>query len=250
MVVIKSGLLTISISQLPLKQKDYNILMKILVVEDDQKIASNIKKGLELNNHTVDLSFNGETGLDMALSEDYDLIILDHMLPKLSGLEVCESLREKKSQTPILMLTARNEIDDRVTGLNAGADDYLGKPFDFAELLARVSALGRRPKQKLNHILNINSLNVNTDSFSVERKGRNIKLSKKEYTLLEFLLRNKEQIFSKEQLLEKLWSFESDVLPNTVQVYIGYLRKKIDEAFPKEKRLIHTIRGFGYTIRE
>jgi DNA-binding response OmpR family regulator len=223
--------------------------MKILVVEDEQRIARYIKKGLELKSHVVDLAHDGQSGLDMAIDGAYDIIILDRMLPQLEGAKVCSMLRAEKISTPILMLTAKNQLDDRVEGLNAGADDYLGKPFAFVELLARVNALGRRPQKTNNPTLSVGNLTLNPIGFEVTRAGKSISLSKKEFSLLEFLLRHPGQVFSPEQLTEQVWNYDSDVLPNTAQVYMGYLRQKIDKSFHKEKPLIHTIRGFGYKLQ-
>lgn len=222
--------------------------MKILVIEDEQRIARYIKKGLELKSHIVDLAPDGQVGLDLASEEKYDLIILDRMLPKLDGLKICQLLRDQKVNTPILMLTAKNQLDDRVEGLNAGADDYLGKPFAFVELLARVNALGRRPQQTNDPILKVGPLTLNPVSFEVKRSRQSIKLSKKEFSLLEFLMRHPNQVFSPEQLTEQVWNYDSDVLPNTAQVYMGYLRQKIDNRFKHEPALIHTVRGFGYKL--
>jgi two-component system OmpR family response regulator len=222
--------------------------MKILVVEDEHRIAQYIKKGLELKSHVVDVAFDGEAGFDLAISETYDLIILDRMLPKLDGIKFCQEYRKQGNHTPILMLTARTAVDDRVTGLDNGCDDYLGKPFAFTELIARVNALARRPKQDLPEILTVGSLSLNPRTYQVLRAGQSVTLSKKEYALLEFLMRHPGQVFSPEQLTEQVWSYESDVLPNTAQVYIGYLRTKIDTTFPKEPPVLKTVRGFGYKL--
>lgn len=222
--------------------------MKILVIEDDNHIAKNIKKGLEMKSHIVDVSLDGEEGYDFAQSEDYDVIILDRMLPGMDGMKVCAKLREDGVTTPILMLTAKTTIDDRVDGLNIGADDYLGKPFAFEELLARINALARRPSEKVQTTLQVGDLTLDPSTYEVKRGGTVLDLSKKEYALLEFLMRNKGMVFTKEQLTDRVWEFESDVLPNTAQVYIGYLRNKVDRAFPKKKELIQTVRGFGYKI--
>jgi len=223
--------------------------MKILVVEDERKIARAIGQGLEQESFVVDLAFDGEKGFDLAATGDYDLIILDLMLPKLDGLEVCSKLRnEENIQTPILMLTARGELEDKVSGLNSGADDYLVKPFAFVELLARVRALGRRPKAILPSSLNVGDLVLDTASFAVNRAGKKIKLSKKEFVLLEYLMRNKGKIITKDQILQHVWDWEADVLPNTIEVYIGSLRKKIDKPFSNQPALIKTVRGFGYKI--
>ncbi|NCN44947.1 MAG: DNA-binding response regulator [Candidatus Pacebacteria bacterium CG10_big_fil_rev_8_21_14_0_10_36_11] len=221
--------------------------MKILVIEDEKRIADSIRKGFELKSLVVDVAYDGQTGLDFALNEKYDVIVLDRMLPGFDGLYICQQLRKEKNHTPILMLTAKTEVVDRVEGLDNGADDYLGKPFSFIELLARVRALARRPSQVENSsLLSEDSLTLNTKTYEVSRTGQLVSLSKKEFSLLEFLLRNKGQVFTKEQLTERVWSFESDILPNTAQVYLGYLRNKIDKDFPKEKPLINTSRGFGY----
>jgi two-component system, OmpR family, response regulator len=223
--------------------------MKILVVEDEHKIANAIKKGLLQEAYVVDLAYDGETGFDLAATEDYDVVVLDLMLPKISGLEICRRLRqEEKVQTPILILTAKGQLEDRVAGLNAGADDYLVKPFAFAELLARIKALSRRPKNHLSQILQAGDLTLDTNGFLVKRAGKEIKLSKKEYTLLKYLLSQKGKIVSKQQIIDHVWDYEANILPNTVEVYIGYLRKKIDKAFAKKPKLIKTVRGFGYKI--
>jgi DNA-binding response OmpR family regulator len=223
--------------------------MRVLVVEDEHKIANSIKKGLEQESYAVDVAFDGEQGFDLAASEDYDAIILDLMLPKMDGMELCQKLRKEENiHTPILMLTAKGQLDDKINGLNAGADDYLVKPFAFAELLARIKALTRRPKQTLNLLLTINDLSLNTLNFEVNRAGKNIKLSKKEFALLEYLLRHKGKILTKEQIINHVWNYDADVLPNTVEVYIGYLRNKIDRPFKNKPPLVHTIRGFGYRI--
>ena len=220
--------------------------MKILVIEDEHRIANYIKKGLEVKSYIVDVAYDGATGFDLADGEKYDVIILDRMLTSMTGMEICRQLRTAGNHTPILMLTAKTQLEDRVEGLDAGADDYLGKPFAFTELLARVRALSRRPQKQVNEVLQSGSLQLNPTSFAVTRTGKSISLSRKEFALLEFLMRHEGQVLSKDQLTEQVWSYDSDVLPNTAQVYIGYLRNKIDRAFPKEKPLIHTVRGFGY----
>ena len=223
--------------------------MKILVVEDEHRIATYIKKGLELKSHVVDLANDGEVGYDLASSEKYDVIILDRMLPKLDGVAVIKQLREENNHVPILLLTAKTQVEDRVEGLEAGADDYLGKPFAFAELLARVRALGRRPKARESAILKVADLTIDTTNFEVSRAKQPINLSKKEFALLEFLARHKGQVLTVDQITQQVWEYDSDVLPNTAQVYIGYLRKKIDQPF-KTTALIKTIRGFGYQFGE
>ncbi len=220
--------------------------MRILIVEDEKKIADSIKKGLTQEAFAVDAAYDGETGFDLASTEDYDVIILDLMLPKLDGLEVCRRLRKNQVPSPILMLTAKGQLDDKIEGLNVGADDYLVKPFAFAELLARIRALARRPKDALGSELVIEDLCLNTITYEVIRDDHRIQLSKKEFALLEYLLRNKNRILNKDQIINHVWDYEADVLPNTVEVYIGYLRNKIDKPFKDKPSLIHTVRGFGY----
>jgi len=223
--------------------------MRVLVVEDEHKIANSIKKGLEQESYAVDVAFDGEQGFDLAATEDYDAIILDLMLPKMDGMELCQKLRKEENiHTPILMLTAKGQLDDKINGLNAGADDYLVKPFAFAELLARIKALTRRPKQTLDRVLKVEDLTLNTLNYEVKRARKQIELSKKEFALLEYLLRHKGKILTKEQIINHVWNYDADVLPNTVEVYIGYLRSKIDRPFKNKPPLVHTIRGFGYRI--
>lgn len=222
--------------------------MRILVVEDEHKIANSIKKGLEQESYAVDLAFTGSEGYDLASTEDYDLIILDLMLPEMTGLEVASKLREQKIHTPILMLTAKGQVEDKVTGLDAGADDYLTKPFAFEELLARIRALIRRPKNNTGTILNVEDLTFNTTNYEVRRGSNLIKLSSKEYALLEYLIRHPNQVLTKKQIISHIWDYDADILPNTIEVYIGYLRNKIDKPFSNKSALIQTVRGFGYKI--
>lgn len=222
--------------------------MRILVVEDEHKIANSIKQGLEQEGFAVDVSFTGNEGYDMASTEEYDLIILDLMLPGMDGMKICSNLREESIHTPILMLTARTEIEDKVKGLTNGADDYLTKPFSFNELLARIRALLRRPKNMLSEKIVCGDLCINTQTFDVKRNGKEISLSRKEFSLLEYLMRNKNKVTTKEQIINHVWDYDSDVLPNTVEVYMGYLRNKVDKPF-KGKNLISTVRGFGYILK-
>lgn len=222
--------------------------MRLLIVEDEHKIANSIKRGLEIESFAVDVAYDGETGFDLASTESYDAIVLDLMLPKISGLEICKRLRQNQIHTPIIMLTAKGELDDKIAGFNAGADDYLPKPFAFAELLARIRALTRRPRDNLGTILSFSDLNLNTITFEVNRASQKISLSRKEFALLEFFLRHPNTILTKEQIIDNVWSYESDVLPNTVEVYVGYLREKIDKPFPKSAPMIQTARGFGYKL--
>ena len=218
--------------------------MRILVVEDEHKIASSIKRGLEQENYAVDLAFDGEEGYDMAVSESYGVIVLDLMLPKMDGIAVCKKLRLKGNHTPILMLTAKGQVTDKVEGLNSGADDYLVKPFAFTELVARIKALSRRPKQDIGTVLNSGKLKLDTLNYSVSKDNKEVPLSKKEFSLLEYLLRHKGKIVTKDQIIQSVWDYEADVLPNTVEVFVGYLRNKLG------RDLIKTIRGFGYKVED
>ncbi|MDI6717211.1 MAG: response regulator transcription factor [Actinomycetota bacterium] len=222
--------------------------MRVLVVEDEHKIANSIKRGLEQEAFAVDVAYDGKSGFALALAEDYDAIVLDLMLPEMDGLEICKQLRASKVHTPVLILTAKGQLYDKVNGLNAGADDYLVKPFAFAELLARLRALMRRPKESLGSILTIEDLSLNTLTYEVTRAGKPIELSKKEFALLEYMLRHKNRILTKDQIINHVWDYDADILPNTVEVYIGYLRNKIDKPFKDRTPLIHTVRGFGYKI--
>jgi len=222
--------------------------MRVLVVEDEHKIANSIKRGLEQEAFAVDVAYDGKSGFALALAEDYDAIVLDLMLPEMDGLEICKQLRASKVHTPVLILTAKGQLYDKVNGLNAGADDYLVKPFAFAELLARLRALMRRPKESLGSILAIEDLSLNTLTYEVTRAGKPIELSKKEFALLEYMLRHKNRILTKDQIINHVWDYDADILPNTVEVYIGYLRNKIDKPFKDRTPLIHTVRGFGYKI--
>lgn len=222
--------------------------MRILVVEDDRKIANALKKGFQQESFAVDLSFDGSDGYGQASTIEYDLIILDRMLPELDGMEICRKLRDSKNKSPILMLTAKDKISERVEGLNCGADDYMVKPFAFEELLARVKALLRRPSNLESNILEIADLTLNSQTYEVKRNNKIVKLSSKEYALLEYLMRNRDRILTKENIISHVWDYDADILPNTVEVFIGYLRNKIDKSH--KNKLIKTIRGFGYKISE
>lgn len=216
--------------------------MRLLVVEDETLIADSIKKGLENHKYAVDVAYRGDDGFDLASTEDYDLIILDLMLPGLDGITFCKQLREKKIHTPILMLTAKSQLQDKVLGLDCGADDYLTKPFEFEELVARVRALVRRPSNFFHANLQVGSLQLDTGNFELIFKGKKIPLSNKEFSLMEYLMRNAGKIISKEQIIAHVWNFDADVLPNTVEVYIKNLRTKIGDGIIKTKR------GFGYGV--
>lgn len=222
--------------------------MRVLVVEDEHRIANAIRKGLEQEHYVVDVSYSGSDGFDLADGEEYDVIILDLMLPGMSGLEICQKLRDANNHTPILILTAKGQTQDKIAGLDKGADDYLTKPFAFEELLARVRALTRRPHQMTSHVLSVGDLTIDTQSFEVKRDERSIQLSGKEYTLLEYLVRHAGHVLTKEQIINHVWNYDTDILPNTVEVNIRNLRRKIDIPFQEKAPLIQTVRGFGYKI--
>jgi DNA-binding response OmpR family regulator len=222
--------------------------MRLLIVEDEIHLANSIAQGLRMEKYAVDVAHDGEEGYDMALGEEYDLLILDRMIPKMDGLTLCRTLRKEKNHTPILMLTAKNQTEDKVAGLDSGADDYLTKPFSFEELLARIRALVRRPQKTLSHILHVEDLSLNPSTFVVERDSTPIRLSSREFSLLEYLMRNAGIILKKEQIMTHVWDYDSDILPNTVEVFIKNLRNKIDAPFSNKKALITTVRGFGYKI--
>lgn len=222
--------------------------MRILVVEDEHKIAAAIKKGLEQENYAVDVCYSGTDGYDLASSEDYDGILLDVMLPGMDGFTLAKKLRQENIHTPILMLTAKGQTEDKVTGLDNGADDYLTKPFSFEELLARIRALTRRPKSSLGTILTVGSLTLDTRSYEVKRHGKTIALSGKEYSLLEYLMRHPNTVLTRDQIIAHVWDYDADILPNTIEVYIKNLRNKIDAPYPPNEQLIHTVRGFGYKL--
>lgn len=223
--------------------------MRVLVVEDEVKIAQAVKRGLELKGFAVDTVGDADTGLSYAVDDDYDIILLDRMLPgSMDGAEVAKRARAEGQQAPILMLTARGSVADRVSGLNSGADDYLVKPFSFEELVARMQALLRRPAAANSPTLSSGNLSLDPASFEVKRGGQPIKLSHKEFALLEYLLRNAGQVVTKDMIIAHVWNEDSLVLPNTVEVYIGYLRNKIDRPFADQPPLLQTLRGFGYKL--
>jgi DNA-binding response OmpR family regulator len=222
--------------------------MKVLIVEDEHKIANLIKQGLEQERFVVDVAYDGTTGFDFASSEPYDVIILDRLLPGTDGLEICKKLRASGIHLPILMLTAKGQLADKVEGLNSGADDYLTKPFAFEELLARIKALVRRPKATTSNILQVEDLSLNIDTYEIKRGREQITLSSKEFSLLEYLMRHENKTLTKAQIINHVWSYEANILPNTVEVFIGYLRNKVDRPFKDKTNLIQTVRGFGYKI--
>lgn len=220
--------------------------MRILVVEDDSGIAQSIQKGLIETGYVVDVASDGESGLHHTTVAEYDIIVLDIMLPKLDGLQVVRSLRTQRIKTPVLLLTARNSVEDRVRGLDAGADDYLPKPFEFTELLARIRALLRRPPLQANPVLQLADLEMDVATHRTCRAGQPIELSPREFTLLEYLMRHPRQVLTRNQILEHTWSSDFYGDSNVVDVYIGYLRRKIDKGF--HPPLLHTVRGIGYRL--
>ena len=222
--------------------------MRILVVEDEKKVARFIQQGLEEEHHTVDVAHDGEAGLAMAEAQRYDVIILDVMLPGKSGVDVTRELRVRKRDTPILMLTAKAATEDKVAGLDSGADDYLTKPFAFAELLARVRSLLRRGTQEKSTVLALADLELDTVTHKARRGTRVIDLTTKEYALLEFFLRNKERVLSRTIIAEHIWDYHFDTGTNLIDVYINHLRNKVDTGF--DRKLIHTVRGVGYVLKE
>lgn len=222
--------------------------MKILIIEDNHRIAVSIKKGLEQEKYVVDIAYDGIEGLDLASSQDYDLIILDLLLPGLDGLAICRQLRSQNIHTPIIMLTAKSSLDDKINGLDCGADDYLTKPFAFEELLARIRVLLRRPANPIVSLIKVEDLTLDPHNFQVKRNGRTIRLSAKEFSLLEFLMRHADKTITKQKLIDHVWDYDSNILPNTVEVYIKNLRRKIDQPFPDQPSLIQTVRGFGYRL--
>jgi DNA-binding response OmpR family regulator len=221
--------------------------MRVLVVEDEHKIARALKKALEQETYAVDVAYDGDDGYAMATTEPYDIAIIDRMLPgDYDGLSIVKAMREAKIHTPVLFLSALGSVNERTAGLDAGADDYLVKPFALEELLARVRALLRRPTEQQAATLTAGDLSLDTITYTVERAGKPIQLTSKEFALLEYMLRNQGRPLSKEVIISHVWDYDADILPNTVEVYIKYLRNKID--IPFEKPLIHTVRGFGYKL--
>jgi len=221
--------------------------MRLLVIEDEKKVARFIKKGLEEEGYAVDLAFDGEEGLAMLLDQVHDLILLDIALPKIDGLQVLKKLREKKVRTPVLLLTVRATIEDKVLGLDSGADDYLPKPFAFQELLARIRALLRRKGEVRDPLLRVEDLVLDPARRLVTRGGEKIDLTTKEFALLEYLMRNAGRVVSRAMISEHVWNYDFDTETNVIDVYINYLRRKIDSG--RDKKLIHTVRGSGYVLK-
>jgi len=223
-------------------------MMRILVVEDEKKVASFLKKGLEQEYYSVDVAFDGKEGLKFVFSNEYDLIILDIMLPLLDGISALKEIRKEKIETPVLMLTAKDTIDDKVVGLDSGADDYLAKPFAFEELLARVRALLRRKEKSKPLVLSADDLTIDILAHKVTRSNKEIILTPKEHSILEYLLRNKNHVVSRMKLTEHVYEYQFDPDTNVIDVYVNKLRNKIDKDF--NHPLLHTVRGIGYMIKE
>ena len=221
--------------------------MRLLVIEDEKKVARFIKKGLGEEGYAVDLAFDGEEGLARVLDQVHDLIILDIALPKMDGLQLLKKLREKKVPTPVLLLTVRATIEDKVLGLDSGADDYLTKPFAFQELLARIRALLRRKAEAGPPLLQVEDLVLDPARHLVNRGGEKIDLTSKEFALLEYLMRNAGRVLTRAMISEHVWNYDFDTETNVIDVYVNYLRRKIDSG--GEKKLIHTIRGSGYVLK-
>jgi heavy metal response regulator len=222
--------------------------MRILVVEDEPEIAGFIARGLTENGHSVDVATDGDEALHWPSVADFDLIVLDVMLPAVDGVEVCRTLRARGLRTPILMLTARDTVEDRVRGLDSGADDYLVKPFAFAELLARVRALSRREPALVGNVLEVGDLVVDTATREARRGATVLDLTAKEFSLLEYLMRHPNQVLSRTVIAEHVWNYDFDNATNVIDVHIKNLRKKVDEG--RDRRLIHTVRGAGYRISD
>jgi heavy metal response regulator len=221
--------------------------MRLLVVEDEKKVASFLKKGLEEEHYAVDVAYDGEEALDMAEVYDYDLVLLDIMLPKVDGMTVLKSIREKDNFVPILMLTAKDSVENIVEGLDAGCDDYLTKPFAFSELLARVRALLRREREAKDSVLEIADLRLSLPTHEVIRGEEKIELTAKEFALLEYFMRNPNRVLTRTMISEHVWDYHFDTDTNVIDVYVNFLRKKIDRDF--DVKLLHTIRGVGYMMK-
>jgi DNA-binding response OmpR family regulator len=227
---------------------DYKGSMRVLVVEDEKKTASFIRKALQAESFAVDVSHDGSEALLLASNTPFDAIVLDIMLPRRDGLSVLRQLRQQKNNTPVLLLSARGQVDERVEGLNAGADDYLPKPFALAELIARVRSLGRRGGEPKSVVLRTADLALDTTTRQATRGGTTFELTTREYLLLEFLMRSSGRICGRMAILEKVWDYDFDPGTNLVDVYIKRLREKIDEGF--QPKLLHTVRGVGYVLKE
>jgi DNA-binding response OmpR family regulator len=222
--------------------------VRILLVEDETKVASFIQKGLEEEQYQVDVAHDGEEGLRRALASEHDLIILDILLPKRDGMSILREVRERRIDTPVLILTAKDSVEDRVAGLNSGCDDYLPKPFAFAELLARSRALLRRKSTDRGVTLAVGDLVLDPVSHRVTRAGKNVELTSREYALLQYFMHHPNQILTRTMIVEQVWGYDFDNFSNVVDVYVNYLRNKIDRNF--EPKLLHTVRGIGYVLKQ
>ncbi len=224
--------------------------MKILVVEDEPKLAQFVRKGLEEQSCEVDVAFDGQVGRNLALTNAYDVIIMDINLPKLNGFDVVQAIRQEKNRTPVLMLTAMGSMDDKLAGFEAGADDYLVKPFEFRELMARLRALTKRSSDPVRqtNLLTIADLSLDLNEKIARRGSKRIELTAKEFGLLEYLMRNRGRVVSRMDIAEKVWDVHVDTGTNVIDVYVNFLRKKIDKDFPR--KLIHTVIGMGYMLKE
>ncbi len=222
--------------------------MRVLIIEDEKTLANLLKEGLEDENYSVDIAYDGESGLFMVENGQFDIVVLDIMLPKINGVEILKIMRRKKIKTPVLMLTAKGDTEDKVLALNMGADDYLTKPFSFNELMARIKAILRRKFNEASNVVQVDDLRIDLFTHEVKRGDKNIELTSKEYSLLEYLALNKNRLLSRNSIVEHIYNYDFDFDSNVVDVMITRLRKKIDKGF--EKKLIHTVRGVGYMIKE
>lgn len=221
--------------------------MRVLVVEDEKKIADFIRRGLKEEGYSVDVAYDGEQGHFLASANEYDLVILDLMLPKIDGITLCKQLRKERRATPIIMLTAKDGVKDKVLGLDSGADDYITKPFAFEELLARIRVALRKKDSDLSTRIKVDDLELDLISHKVTRAGKEIELTNKEYSLLEYLMKNADTVVTRTMISEHVWDISFDTFTNVIDVYINYLRNKIDSGH--EKKLLHTIRGRGYILK-
>ncbi len=222
--------------------------MRILIADDERALCGVVAKRLGMEGFSVDCCYDGEEAIDYLRFAEYDAIVLDIMMPKLSGIEVLEWIRSKKNSVPVLVLTAKDSISDRVDGLNAGADDYLIKPFSLDELVARIHAITRRKSGVVTNIITAGDLTMNLNNHTVTRSGKSVSLSSKEFAILEYLVKNKGNVLSREKIEQHIWNYDYEGGSNVIDVYISYLRKKIDGDF--ETKLIHTVRGVGYIVKE
>lgn len=222
--------------------------MRILLAEDERKLSNNIKVSLTEQGFAVDQAFDGEESLYLAESESYDVLVLDLMLPKIDGIKVCQKIRNKQNDVPILMLTAKSRLEDKVMGLDAGADDYLTKPFEIAELKSRINALLRRSHKQVETVIKIDDLVIDPTKHTVLRAKKRIELTPKEFAILEFLARHKDKVVTRTQIAEHTWDYNFESFSNVIDVFIATIRKKVDNGF--KKKLIHTIHGVGYSLNE